>query len=156
MKGKSKVIAVLNEALCAELTAINQYVIHSRMCANWGYTKLAEKAMKEAIEEMKHAEVLIDRVLFLDGIPNIQKYNKVLVGTTVQAQMENDLSIEIEALKLYNRGSKLARSEDDNGSADLFDTLLKDEEEHVDFLEAQLHMIGEIGIENYLAQQVSV
>ena len=156
MKGKSKVIAILNEALCAELTAINQYVIHSRMCANWGYTKLAEKAMKEAIEEMKHAEVLIDRVLFLDGIPNIQKYNKVLVGTTVQAQMENDLGIELEALKLYNRGSKLARTEGDNGSADLFDTLLKDEEEHVDFLEAQLHMIGEIGIENYLAQQVSV
>ena len=97
MKGKARVITVLNEGLCAELTAINQYFIHGKMCANWGYTKLAAKAREESIEEMKHSEDLIGRILFLDGIPNMQKYKKLLIGTTVQEQMENDLKIEIDA-----------------------------------------------------------
>lgn len=152
MKGKARVIAVLNEGLCAELTAINQYFIHGKMCANWGYTKLAAKSREESIEEMKHAEDLIGRILFLDGVPNMQKYKKLIIGTTVQEQMENDLKIEIEAVATYNKGIKIAREAGDNGSAELFETLLKDEEGHIDWLEAQLHLIEEIGIQNYLAQ----
>ena len=152
MKGKAKVITVLNEGLCAELTAINQYFIHGKMCANWGYTKLAAKAREESIEEMKHSEDLIGRILFLDGVPNMQKYKKIVVGTTVQEQMGNDLKIEIDAVATYNKGIKIAREAGDNGTADLFETLLKDEEEHIDWLEAQLHLIEEIGIQNYLAQ----
>jgi bacterioferritin len=153
MKGKPKVVQALNEALTAELTAINQYMIHAMMCKNWGYAKLAEAQRKEAIEEMKHAEVLIDRILFLDGVPNMQKYNKVVVGTTVQEQIENDLKAELDAVRLYNAGMKISREAEDNGSAEVFEALLKDEEEHVDHLEAQLHMIGEMGIQNFLALQ---
>ncbi|MBI1784184.1 bacterioferritin [Candidatus Sumerlaeota bacterium] len=154
MKGDKKVIELLNEALCAELTTINRYVIHGRMCANWGYSKLAAKAHEESIEEMKHAQVLIDRILFLEGVPNMQKYQKLVVGQNAREMIEIDLQAEIDAISLYNKGVKASREAGDNGSADLFDTLLKDEEGHTDFLEAQLHLIEEIGLQNYLAQQL--
>lgn len=154
MKGNAGVIKILNEGLCAELTAINQYFINAKMCQNWGFLKLAKKFHDESIEEMKHADTLIDRILFLDGVPNMQKYDKILVGSTVQEQLENDLAAELAAVALYNKGMKISREANDNGSADLFEILLKDEEGHVDYLEAQLHTIGEIGLPNYLAQQL--
>lgn len=154
MKGSAKVIKLLNDALCAELTAINQYVIHAKMRENWGYLKLAKNAQEESIEEMKHADGLIDRILFLDGVPNMQKYGVIEVGTSVREQLEFELKAEMGAVKLYNRGIKISREANDNGSADIFESLLKDEEGHVDWLEAQLHVIDEIGIERYLAEQV--
>jgi bacterioferritin len=154
MKGKANVIKFLNEALCAELTTINRYFVHSKMLEDWGYMKLAKKAHEESIEEMHHASVLIERVLFLQGVPNMQKYNPIDVGTTVREQFENDLKHEYGAQKLYNKASQACREAGDNGSADLFETLLKDEEGHIDWLEAQLHLIDEIGLQNYLAQQL--
>ncbi len=154
MKGKAKVIADLNDALSGELTAINQYFIHGRMCANWGYEKLAAKAREEAFGEMKHAEALIDRILFLDGVPNMQKYNKIVVGTTVREQLENDLRLEMDAVRQLNAAIKTAVEVGDNGSRDLFQHVLNDEEGHVDYLEAQLHLIDEIGLQNYLAQHI--
>ncbi len=154
MKGDKKVIELLNDALCAELTTINRYVIHGRMCANWGYAKLAMQAHTESIEEMKHGQLLIDRILFLEGIPNMQKYARIEVGRNVKEMIEIDLKAEIEAVELYNEGAKASRAAGDNGSADLFETLLKDEEGHTDHLEAQLHLIKEIGLPNYLAQQL--
>jgi len=154
MQGNAGVIEVLNEGLCAELTAINQFFIHGKMCENWGYTKLAAKYRQESIEEMKHADEIIVRILFLDGVPNMQKYNKICVGSIVQEQFENDLALEIEAVEVYNRGIALARDVGDNGSRELFERLLVDEEEHVDWLETQLHAMKQVGTENYLAQQL--
>jgi bacterioferritin len=155
MKGKANVIKYLNEALCAELTTINRYFVHAKMCKNWGYEKLAKKAHEESLEEMHHADVLIDRILFLDGVPNMQKYNKIEVGQTPREQMEIDLKHEHDACALYNKAVKVCREAGDNGSAALFETLLKEEEEHIDWLDAQLHMMDEIGVQNYLAQQLS-
>jgi bacterioferritin len=154
MKGNAKVIELLNEGLCAELTTINQYFVHSRMRANWGYNKLAQKDMDESIEEMKHAQRFIERILFLEGVPNMQKYKKIMVGEDVKQQLEYELEGEYEAVKLYNEGLKLSREVGDNGSADLFQDLLNDEEAHVDYLEAQLSLIKELGIQNYLSQQL--
>ncbi len=154
MKGKANVIKYLNEALCAELTTINRYFIHSKMLEDWGYLTLAKKAHAESIEEMQHASVLIDRILFLQGVPNMQKYNPIDVGTTVREQLENDLKHEYEAQKLYNKAVQACREAADNGSADIFETLLKDEEGHINWLEAQLHLIDEIGLQNYLAKQL--
>lgn len=154
MKGKASVIKLLNEALSMELTAINQYFIHSKMCDNWGYAKLAKIYYAESIDEMKHADTLMDRILFLDGVPNMQKYQKVMVGTTVREQLENDLKAESDSLKFYNRAVKACREASDSGSADVFEALVKEEEGHADWLEAQLHMVDEIGIENYLTQQM--
>ena len=154
MKGNAKVIAALNEGLCGELSAINQFFIHSKMCENWGYAKLAKKSYEESIEEMKHAEEIMNRILFLDGVPNMQKYKKIVVGTTVQEQLQKDLKIELEQVKTFKKGISIANAADDHVSRDLMEVLLKDEEGHVDYLEAQRHLIGEIGIQNYLAQQL--
>lgn len=154
MKGDPKVVGLLNEALCSELTAINQYVIHGRMRANWGYMKLARESHVESIEEMKHAERLIDRILFLEGVPNMQKYKPVRIGEDVKSQIESELEEELAAVKAYNASVIACREAGDNGSAELFKDLLLDEEGHVDHLEQQLELIAKIGMENYLAQNL--
>ncbi len=152
MKGNPKVIKELNDALREELTAINQYFLHAEMCENWGYKKLSDYIKKQSIDEMKHAEVLIERVLFLDGTPSMEPL-KLTVGTTVRNLIENDLDLELSAVKQYNAAVQIATQEKDNGSRDLLVQLLKDEEEHVDWLEAQLHQIKEVGYERYLSMQ---
>ena len=154
MKGDTKVIAVLNEVLKAELTAINQYFLHAEMCENWGYEKLATHTRKESIEEMQHAEKLMERILYLDGTPNMSDYFKINIGPDVKAQLQNDLEVEYTAVKRLNRGIALCVQVGDNGSRELLESILTDEEEHIDWLEAQLHAIGEMGIENYLAQHL--
>jgi bacterioferritin len=154
MKGDAKVIAVLNEVLKAELTAINQYFLHAEMCENWGYEKLAAHTRKESIEEMTHAEKLMERILYLDGTPNMSDYFKINIGPDVKAQLQNDLNVEYDAVKRLNRGVALCVQLGDNGSRELLESILTDEEEHIDWLEAQLHAISEMGIENYLAQHL--
>jgi bacterioferritin len=154
MKGNDEVIQVLQDVLCAELTAVNQYFIHARMCDNWGYKRLAAYVRKESIEEMKHAQDVIDRILYFDGAPNMQKYMKINVGGNVPDQYRNDLDLERQAVPRLNKGIEVARTHADNGTRALLEAILKDEEEHVDWLEAQLHQIKEIGVENYLAQQI--
>jgi len=154
MKGDPKVIQFLNQVLKAELTAINQYFLHAEMCENWGYERLAKLIKKESIEEMTHAEKLMERILYLDGTPNMTDYFKINVGATVEAQIKNDLNLEYDAVKRLNEGIKLCVAAGDNGSRDLAQKILDDEEHHVDWLEAQLHAIGEMGIANYLAQQL--
>jgi bacterioferritin len=154
MKGNDEVIAVLQDVLCAELTAINQYFIHARMRANWRYQKLAEYTYKESIGEMKHAQLVIDRILYFDGVPNMQKYMKVNVGETVPEQHQLDLQLEYDAVERLNKGIELVRARGDNGTRVLLEEILKSEEEHIDWLEAQLHQIKELGAEHYLAQQI--
>ncbi|HLI64024.1 MAG TPA: bacterioferritin [Terriglobales bacterium] len=154
MKGDPKVIAFLNQVLKAELTAINQYFLHAEMCENWGYERLAKLVKKESIEEMTHAEKCIERILFLDGSPNMADYFKINIGSTVEAQFKNDLQLEYDAVKRLNEGIKLCVAQGDNGSKDLAEQILNDEEHHIDWLEAQLHAIGEMGIANYLAEQL--
>ena len=154
MQGNPKVIAALNEALKEELTAINQYFLHAEMCENWHYDKLGDYIKKQSIDEMKHAEELIERILFLDGTPNMTEPMKINIGKNVKEQLESDLKLEIDAVAMYNNAVKVARDEGDNASRELFEKLLRDEEQHVDWLEAQLHQIGEIGYERYLTQQV--
>jgi bacterioferritin len=154
MKGDAEVIEILNAVLSAELTGINQYFIHAMMCANWRYKKLAEHTRKESIEEMQHAQEVMERILYLDGVPNMQRYLKINVGQTVQEQHEFDLQLEKEAVARLNHGVELCRAKGDNGSRALLEKLLTDEEEHVDWLEAQLQQIRDMGIQNYLAQQV--
>jgi len=153
MKGNPKVLAELNKALREELTAINQYFLHAEMCENWGYHKLSEFIKKQSIGEMKHAEVLIERILFLDGSPSMMPL-ELTVGGTVKGMIESDLALELGAVKQYNDAVAIATKEGDNGSRDLFVKLLKDEEEHVDFLEAQMHQIKEVGYERYLSMQM--
>ena len=154
MKGNDEVIQVLQDVLCAELTAVNQYFIHARMNENWGYKKLAAYVRKESIEEMRHAQELIDRILYFDGAPNMQKYMKIGVGKSVPEQFQNDLEVEYQAVARLNKGIEVARTQSDNGTRSLLEAMLKDEENHVDWLEAQLGMIKEMGVENYLAQQM--
>jgi bacterioferritin len=154
MQGNPKVIAALNEALKEELTAINQYFLHAEMCENWHYKNLAEHIRKESIDEMRHAEALIERILFLDGIPNMTELMQLSVGSNVRSQIESDLKLEINAVTMYNRFVQLAREEGDNASRDLFERLLKEEEGHVDWLEAQVYQIQEMGYERYLSQQI--
>jgi bacterioferritin len=154
MQGKPKVVAELNAALKEELTAINQYFLHAEMCENWKYGKLARYIKKQSIDEMKHAESLIERILFLDGTPNLTELMQLNIGQSVKAQLQNDLKLEISAVAQYNNAVKLAREEGDNTSRELFERLLKDEEEHVDWIEAQLHQIQELGYERYLSQQI--
>jgi bacterioferritin len=154
MKGDPKVIAFLNEVLKAELTAINQYFLHSEMCENWGYERMAKLVKKESIEEMVHAEKLMERILYLDGTPNMTDYFKINIGATVEAQIKNDLQLEYDAVKRLNDGIKLCLSLNDAGSRELAEKILSDEEHHIDWLEAQLHAISEMGIQNYLAQQL--
>jgi bacterioferritin len=153
MKGNPKVLSELNKALREELTAINQYFLHAEMCENWGYHKLSEYIKKQSIGEMKHAEVLIERIIFLDGSPSMMPL-QLNVGGTVRGMLESDLALEVSAVKQYNDAVAIATKEGDNGSRDLLVELLKDEEDHVDFLEAQLHQIKELGYERYLAQQM--
>lgn len=152
MKGNDKVIAFLQETLKAELTAINQYFLHAEMMENWGYKYLAKITKKESIEEMRHAEALIERILYLEGTPNMSELFPLRIGANVKAQLENDLALELDALPRLNKAINCAVEVSDNGSRDLFAKILVDEEHHVDYLEAQLHMIGEMGYENYLAQ----
>ena len=154
MKGSQKVIAALNEALKEELAAINQYFVHAEMCEDWHYDKLSGFIMKQSIDEMKHAEALIERLLFLDASPNMTEPMRITVGQTVKEQLANDYALELGAVKMYNRAVETARQEGDNASRELFERLLKDEEEHVDWLEAQLHQIEELGYERYLAAQI--
>jgi bacterioferritin len=154
MKGNDNVIAALNKALHEEFTALTQYIIHSEMCENWKYGKLGKFLKKEAIAEMKHAEKLIERILFLEGTPNMSSPTQIKVGKTVKEQLENDLNAELDAVKSYNDAVKLARAEGDNGSADLFAANLRDEEGHADWLEAQLNLIKEVGYERYLSEQM--
>jgi bacterioferritin len=154
MQGNPEVMAFLNESLRAELTAINQYFLHAKMCENWGYGRLAEYHQKESIEEMRHAEDLIRRILYLEGTPNMTELFPIRVGTDVKAQMENDLAMEVAAVERMNKAVAKAVEAGDNGSRDLFARILVDEEVHIDWLEAQLHLIGQVGADNYLAQQI--
>lgn len=154
MKGNKKIIDRLNALLADELTAINQYMVHSEMCANWGYERLHEAIEKRAITEMKHAEKLIERILFLEGMPIVSKLNEIKIGSDVKAQFESDLAAEYMAIKAYNEGIALAVEVGDNGTRALLESILSDEEDHVDWLEAQLDQINQIGIENYLTEQV--
>ena len=154
MKGDPKVIAVLNQVLKAELTAINQYFLHAEMCENWGYERLAKHTRKESIEEMHHAEKLMEHILYLDGTPNITDYFKINIGANVKAQLQNDVQLEYDAVKRLNDGIETCVKAGDNGSREILEGILRDEEEHVDWLEGQLHSISEMGIENYLAQQL--
>ena len=154
MKGNAEVIGVLQEVLSAELTAVNQYFIHARMNENWGYKKLAAYIRKESIEEMMHAQKVIDRILYFDGAPNMSKYMKINVGKDVPEQFRNDLEVEYLAVPRLNKGIEVARAIGDNGTRALLEDILKEEEEHVDWLEAQLGLIEEIGVENYLSRQI--
>jgi bacterioferritin len=154
VRGDAQVIEALNDILTAELTAINQYFVHAKMCANWGYARLAKKKRDESIDEMKDADRLIERILFLEGVPNMQRLNPVQVGEDAVEQHKLDLAMEHEAVKRYNRAIALAREKADNGTRALLEELLTGEEDSVDWLEAQLHVIGEIGKERYLAEQL--
>ena len=154
MKGNEKVIAILNDFLSDELTAINQYIVHSEMCANWGYDKLHEVAEKRAIDEMKHAEKLSARILFLEGTPVVSNLKKMNIGATVESQLKNDWEAEAGAIKAYNDGIRLCLELGDNGSRELIDGNLTDEETHLDWLEAQLDQIKQMGLQNYLLGQV--
>ncbi len=153
MRGHQDVIAKLNEALKEELTAILQYFVHAEMCDNWGYQRLGSYVKKQAIDEMKHAERLIERILFLDATPTLELL-PLKIGQNVKAQIEEDLRLEIKAVALYNAAVQTARDAGDNTSRDLFESLLKNEEDHVDWLEAQLHMMEEMGYEQYLSRQL--
>jgi len=154
MKGNEKIIATLNDLLADELTAINQYIVHSEMCANWGYEELHKHTEKRAVDEMKHAEKLIGRILFLEGRPVVTKLNKVVIGPDVAVQHANDHASEVIAIKGYNEGIRLATELGDHGTRDLFDSILKDEEAHIDWIEAQLDQIKQMGIQNYLVEQI--
>jgi bacterioferritin len=154
MKGNDKLIAVLNELLADELTAINQYVVHGEMCSNWGYERLHEMAEERSRDEMRHAETLIERVLFLEGQPIVSELNPIHIGPDVEKQHRNDAAAEQTAIQAYNNGIRLAVEVGDNGTRELLESILKDEEEHLDLLEAQFDQIGQMGIQNYLAQQL--
>lgn len=154
MKGDSKIIEILNEVLTAELTAINQYFLHGEMCENWGYERLHKVIRKHSIGEMKHAEEVIERVLFLEGIPNVQRLGKISIGENVLEVLKSDYALEIEALPRLNQGIELCREVGDNNTRHLLEEILEDEEEHVDWIEAQLSLIEQVGIQNYLAQQI--
>jgi bacterioferritin len=155
MKGNDKIIETLNVQLADELTAVNQYMVHSEMCANWGYERLHKATEKRAIDEMRHAEKLIARLLFLEGMPIVSKLNKITIGPDVQTQLKNDWNAEAGAIKAYNDAIRLAVEVSDNGTRELFESILKDEEDHIDWLEAQLDQIAQMGIQNYLVEQVS-
>jgi bacterioferritin len=153
MKGNDKVLAALNDLLADELTAINQYMVHSEMCENWGYDILHGAIEKRAIQEMKHAEKLISRILFLEGLPIVSKLNPIHIGDDVAKQLENDWQAEKGAIDNYNHFIVTAQEAQDNGSRDLFTSILNDEEVHLDWLEAQLDQIKQMGLQNYLSHQ---
>ena len=154
MQGKQRVIDALNAGLTIELTAINQYFVQSKMCANWGLMRLAKKHYVESIGEMKHAEKLIDRIIFLEGVPEIARYDVIRVGTEVKEQFENDLKLETSGVHAYNAAIKICLEENDAGSRDMLETILVESEEHVDWLETQLDLISKLGLPNYMVTQV--
>jgi len=154
VQGDPAIIEILNEVLTAELTAVNQYWVHYRMLDNWGLKRLAEHAREESIDEMKDADRIIERILFLDGVPNMQRLNPVRVGETVPEQLASDLAVEQAAVERYNRGIALCVDKGDNGTRHLFEAHLVSEEEHLDWIEAQLTLIDTLGLERYLAQQI--
>lgn len=154
MKGNPQVLDALNWALTIELTAINQYFCQAKMCKNWGYMKLAKKHYEESMGEMKHAEKLIDRILFLEGVPEIARYDVIRVGTDVKEQFENDLALEMKGVKHYNETIELCTKLRDNGSRELIEPILVESEEHVDWLETQLDLIASLGLQNYLSEMM--
>jgi bacterioferritin len=153
-KPKEKIVALLNEVLTSELTAISQYFLHAEMCRNWGYERLYGRARESAIDEMKHAEELIERVLFLEGVPNVQRLGKINTGETVPEQFKADYALELEAVLALNAGIATCREAGDNNTRVLLESILHSEEEHVDWLEAQTDLIQQVGQQNYLASQI--
>jgi bacterioferritin len=154
MQGDPLVLEALNRALTIELTAINQYFCQAKMCMNWGYRKLGKKHYEESMGEMKHAEILIERILFLEGVPEIARYDVIRVGADVKEQFENDLKLELGGVKLYNEAIDLCMRQKDNGTREVLAPILTESEEHVDWLETQLGLIAEIGLQNYLSEQM--
>src|SRR5258708_17341060 len=154
MKGNEEVLNLLNQLLTNELTAINQYFIHAKMCQNWGYEYLGEKLRAESIDEMRHADIVISRILFLEGVPNLQRYHKLHVGETVREQLESDLQLEYAAIAFLNQGIDASRKANDNASEYLTTKILVAEEEHTDWIETQLELVRQVGEQNYLAQQM--
>lgn len=154
MKGDARIIEVLNDVLTAELTAINQYFVHGEMCENWGYERLHKIIRKHSIGEMKHAEEVIERILFLEGVPNVQRLGKITIGENVQEILKSDYALELDALPRLNTGIELCRELGDNNSRHLLEEILEEEESHVDWIEAQMSLIEQVGIQNYLAQQI--
>ena len=154
MKGDKQVITLLNDVLTAELTAVNQYFLHARLCHHWGYGRLYERVRKESIGEMKHADELIERILYLEGMPNVQRYGKVDVGQTVPEQFQLDLQVEYDAVKRLNEGIEACRTAGDNGTRTLLERILHEEEAHVDWLETQQETIKQVGAERYLSEQL--
>ena len=155
MKGDREIIDVLNEVLTAELTGINQYFLHGRMCENWGYKKLWDFLRKESIDEMKHADRVIERILYLEGLPNLQRLGKINIGENVPEQFESDMALERDAVDRLNRGITLARDKGDNGTRALLEEILVSEEEHINWIETQQSLIQQLGLANYLAQQIN-
>ena len=154
MKGRPEVLAELSEMLKEEFAAINQYTLHAEMCENWGYERLSKRTKMESIGEMKHAEKLIERILFLEGMPKMDQLGKISIGTNVKQQLENDLALEKSAVAAYNKAIEVCRKAGDNATADFLKDILKDEEGHVDNLETELGLIEQVGLQNYLAQQI--
>jgi bacterioferritin len=154
MQGNPEILDVLNEVLTAELTAINQYFLHAKIMEDWGFDRLAAHTKDESIDEMKHAEIVTDRILFLDGLPNYQRLFPLKIGETVPEMFEADLELEFAAVERLNRGIALARDVGDNGSRELFEEILVSEEEHIDWLETQLESIRQVGLQNYLAEHL--
>ena len=154
MQGNPQVIDALNGALTIELTAINQYFCQAKMCKNWGFTKLGKKHYEESIGEMRHAEKLIERILFLEGVPEIARYDVIRVGTDVREQFENDLQLEMSGVRHYNQSIELCAKVRDNGTREILEPILAESEEHVDWLETQLHLLETVGLQNYLTEQM--
>lgn len=154
MKGNPDVIKVLNDVLRKELTGVNQYFIHAKMCRNWGYEVLANVHWKESIDEMKHADQIIERILFLEGVPNVQAYDKIQLGSNVKQQLENDRGLEQAALTILKPGIKACLEHQDDATRELLEHIVVDEEHHIDWIETQLHQIEELGLQNYLSQQI--
>ena len=154
MQGNPQILAVLNDVLTAELTAINQYFCHAKMLSNWGYKTLAKHVRGESIDEMKHADELIERILFLDGVPNLQRLGKLSIGENVKEQFQNDLAMEYDAVKRFNDAVKLCRDLGDNGTEHMLKEMLVSEEHHVDWLETQLELMKQLGDQNYLSEQL--
>jgi len=154
MKGSPNIIDALNDILTAELTAVNQYFLHAKMCKNWGFKRLYEHIYKESIDEMKHADALVERILFLEGVPNVQRYWKINVGETVPEQLEIDVKMEYDAVERFRKAIRLCRDEGDETSAEMLEHMLESEEEHVDWLETQLPLLNTLGPQHYLSQQI--
>ena len=154
MQGSPEIIQLLNEILTAELTAINQYFVHSKLCENWGWKRLADKYREESIDEMRDAEKLMDRILLLEGLPNLQRLGTVMVGETVPEQLELDRALEVAAVDRYRQGIQMTLEEGDAGTRELLEHLLEGEEEHLDWIETQQRVIADIGIERYLQSQL--